>query len=71
VGPGGGLLIGADRKKEETILHAAYNDGAGVTAAFNLNLLTELMRNLVAISMSMGFATRHSTMLSMDGLRCI
>jgi uncharacterized SAM-dependent methyltransferase len=46
VGPGGGLLIGADRKKEETILHAAYNDGAGVTAAFNLNLLTRINAEL-------------------------
>ncbi|MDE0811423.1 MAG: L-histidine N(alpha)-methyltransferase [Alphaproteobacteria bacterium] len=42
VGPGGGLLIGVDRKKDEAILHAAYNDAAGVTAAFNLNLLTRI-----------------------------
>jgi len=46
VGPGGGLLIGADRKKDEAILHAAYNDGAGVTAAFNLNLLTRINAEL-------------------------
>jgi dimethylhistidine N-methyltransferase len=38
-GPGGGLLIGVDLKKNPTLLHAAYNDAANVTAEFNLNLL--------------------------------
>jgi dimethylhistidine N-methyltransferase len=42
VGPGGGLLIGADLKKDPAILHAAYNDAAGVTAEFNLNLLARI-----------------------------
>jgi dimethylhistidine N-methyltransferase len=36
---GGGLLIGTDLVKDPAILHAAYNDPAGVTAAFNKNLL--------------------------------
>jgi len=36
---GGGLLIGIDLVKDEAVLHAAYNDAAGVTAAFNLNVL--------------------------------
>ena len=49
VGVGGGLLIGADRKKDEAILHAAYNDRAGVTAAFNLNLLSRMKNELDAI----------------------
>jgi dimethylhistidine N-methyltransferase len=35
---GGSLLIGVDLLKEPEVLHAAYNDAAGVTAAFNLNL---------------------------------
>lgn len=35
---GGGLLIGVDLVKDPALLHAAYNDDAGVTAAFNLNL---------------------------------
>lgn len=35
---GGGLLIGVDLVKDPAILHAAYNDSAGITAAFNLNL---------------------------------
>jgi dimethylhistidine N-methyltransferase len=38
----GGLLIGVDLVKAETILHAAYNDAGGVTAAFNLNLLNHV-----------------------------
>src|SRR5690349_13343418 len=36
---GGGVLIGADLVKNPAVLHAAYNDGAGVTAEFNKNLL--------------------------------
>ena len=36
---GGGLLIGVDLVKSDRLLHAAYNDALGVTAAFNLNLL--------------------------------
>src|SRR6185436_1963301 len=36
---GGGLLIGVDLVKDPALLHAAYNDAAGVTAAFNKNLL--------------------------------
>jgi dimethylhistidine N-methyltransferase len=39
VGRGGMLLIGVDLKKHADILNAAYNDAAGVTAEFNLNLL--------------------------------
>ncbi|HXI99693.1 MAG TPA: L-histidine N(alpha)-methyltransferase [Micropepsaceae bacterium] len=41
---GGGLLIGVDLVKDPSILHAAYNDGAGVTAAFNKNLLARANR---------------------------
>lgn len=39
IGRNGMLLIGVDTKKDPAILHAAYNDAAGLTAAFNLNLL--------------------------------
>ena len=42
LGPEGMLLIGVDTKKDPAILHAAYNDRAGVTAAFNLNLLRRM-----------------------------
>jgi len=41
---GGGLLIGVDLVKDPAILHAAYNDAAGVTAAFNKNLLMRANR---------------------------
>src|SRR3546814_2862939 len=44
--PGGGMLIGIDLKKDEDILHAAYNDAAGVTAAFNKNLLSRINTEL-------------------------
>lgn len=43
---GGALLIGADLIKEPSVLHAAYSDGQGVTAAFNLNLLARANREL-------------------------
>jgi dimethylhistidine N-methyltransferase len=47
-GADGQLLIGFDLKKDPQRLHAAYNDAAGVTAAFNLNLLVRLNRELDA-----------------------
>lgn len=40
------LLIGFDLKKDPAVLHAAYNDAAGVTAEFNLNILRVLNRAL-------------------------
>jgi dimethylhistidine N-methyltransferase len=48
VGDDGMLLIGVDTKKPSDILDAAYNDTAGVTAAFNLNLLQRIRRELDA-----------------------
>jgi dimethylhistidine N-methyltransferase len=45
---GGGLLLGADLVKDPAVLHAAYNDAQGVTAAFNLNLLARANRELGA-----------------------
>ncbi|QDU70537.1 Histidine-specific methyltransferase EgtD [Mucisphaera calidilacus] len=44
VGPGGGLLIGVDLIKSPDLLVPAYDDAAGITAAFNLNLLDRLNR---------------------------
>ena len=43
---GDGLLIGVDLKKDPFVLHCAYNDTAGVTADFNLNLLHRLRSEL-------------------------
>ncbi len=45
---GGGLLLGVDLVKEPALLHAAYNDAQGVTAAFNLNLLRRVNTELGA-----------------------
>ncbi len=45
-GPNGALLIGVDLKKDPAVLHRAYNDKEGVTAAFNLNLLQRINREL-------------------------
>ena len=45
---GGGLLIGLDLDKDPEILLRAYDDNAGVTAAFNRNLLTRINRELGA-----------------------
>ena len=56
--PGDSLLLGVDLVKEESILLAAYNDAAGVTAAFNLNLLDRLNRELGADFNSDAFVHR-------------
>ncbi|MEO7404943.1 MAG: L-histidine N(alpha)-methyltransferase, partial [Burkholderiales bacterium] len=46
VGRDGLLLVGVDLKKEKATLELAYDDPRGVTAAFNLNLLTRINRDL-------------------------
>ncbi len=45
-GSGGALVIGVDLKKDPAVLHKAYNDSGGLTAAFNLNLLERINREL-------------------------
>ena len=47
-GSGGGVLIGVDLEKDAAILERAYNDAAGVTAQFNLNILERFNRELRA-----------------------
>ena len=42
------MLVGVDLKKDPALLHAAYNDARGVTAAFNLNLLARINHELGA-----------------------
>lgn len=42
------MLVGVDLRKDARVLHAAYNDAAGVTAQFNLNLLERINRELGA-----------------------
>lgn len=46
LGQGAQLLIGIDLEKDERQLYAAYNDAAGVTARFNLNVLVRINREL-------------------------
>jgi dimethylhistidine N-methyltransferase len=48
IGAGGGLLIGVDLEKDRHVLERAYNDSAGITAQFNLNLLVRANRELGA-----------------------
>jgi dimethylhistidine N-methyltransferase len=58
-GPGGGVLIGVDLRKSRSVLERAYDDAAGVTAAFNRNLLVRLNRELGADFELEGF--RHAS----------
>ena len=44
--PGGRLIVGVDLKKDARTLVLAYDDAAGVTSAFNLNLLVRINREL-------------------------
>ena len=46
MGDAGGILIGVDLKKEHALIEAAYNDRAGVTAEFTLNMLARLNREI-------------------------
>ena len=48
LGDDGALIVGVDLRKDERQLHDAYNDSAGVTAAFTLNLLRRMNRELEA-----------------------
>lgn len=57
-GKAGGLLIGVDLKKDAARLERAYNDAAGVTAAFNLNVLQRLNRDAGADFDIAGFQHR-------------
>jgi L-histidine Nalpha-methyltransferase len=57
LGRGARLLLGADLVKDRAVLEAAYDDAAGITAAFNLNLLHRLNREAGADFDPAGF--RH------------
>jgi L-histidine N-alpha-methyltransferase len=61
------LLLGADRVKASDVLEAAYNDAAGVTAAFNLNLLDVVNRELNADFDPAGF--RHRAVFDPEASR--
>jgi dimethylhistidine N-methyltransferase len=67
VGPRGNILLGADRMKDRATLEAAYNDARGVTAAFNMNLLSRLNRELGADFDLAAF--RHSAFFNDEACR--
>jgi L-histidine N-alpha-methyltransferase len=46
LGPGATMIVGVDRIKDKAVLDAAYDDAAGVTAKFNLNILARMNREL-------------------------
>jgi dimethylhistidine N-methyltransferase len=46
LGPGATMIVGVDRIKDKPVLDAAYDDAAGVTARFNLNVLARMNREL-------------------------
>ena len=59
MGDRGGALLGIDLQKSTEILEAAYNDAAGVTAAFTLNLLARLNRD-IGSDFNLGGFTHHA-----------
>lgn len=46
LGQGATLIVGVDLEKDERVLHDAYNDAAGITGKFNLNVLVRINREL-------------------------
>lgn len=67
LGPGGALVLGMDLKKDPRLLHDAYNDSAGVTAEFTLNLLRRMNCDLDANFDLAGFA--HEAFYNADESR--
>ncbi|MET0328190.1 MAG: L-histidine N(alpha)-methyltransferase [Luteimonas sp.] len=67
MGDGGCALIGIDLDKDPAIIEAAYNDQAGVTAAFTLNLLARLNREIGSDFASDGF--RHRAVYARERMR--
>src|ERR1700681_4270492 len=58
LGEGAQMIIGVDLEKDERVLYDAYNDAAGVTARFNLNVLVRINRELGGNFDTAGFAHR-------------
>jgi dimethylhistidine N-methyltransferase len=67
LGAGATMIVGVDRIKDEAVLNAAYDDAAGVTARFNLNILQRMNRELGA---DFDLATfRHRAFYNVPGHR--
>jgi uncharacterized SAM-dependent methyltransferase len=71
LGHGAQMVIGVDLEKDERVLYEAYNDAAGVTARFNLNVLVASTANSAAISTSPASAIARSTIASATASKCI
>ena len=56
LGPGALMIVGVDLRKDQRVLNAAYDDAAGVTAEFNINLLRRINRELGGNFRIAGFA---------------
>ena len=65
------FLVGVDLKKDPAILIPAYNDRRGVTAAFNLNLLERINRELGGTSTLPASPTTRSMTKRKAASRCI
>jgi dimethylhistidine N-methyltransferase len=66
-GPGDGLLIGVDLRKDPEILELAYDDPAGVTAKFNLNILRHINNEIGSDFDTSEF--RHRAVYNMQAAR--
>jgi L-histidine Nalpha-methyltransferase len=67
LGDGAHLVVGVDLVKDADVLEAAYDDASGVTAAFNLNLLTRINRELAGRIERDSF--RHRAFFNADASR--
>jgi len=63
--------LGADLKKDRAVLEAAYDDSLGITAAFNLNLLVRINRELGANFNIRAFRHSATYNANMAGLKFI
>jgi uncharacterized SAM-dependent methyltransferase len=71
LGQGAQMVIGVDLEKDERVLYEAYNDKAGVTARFNLNVLLASTANSAAISTCPASGIARSTIANVTGSKCI
>jgi len=69
--PGDALLLGTDLEKDVTTQLLAYDDPAGVTAAFNLNVLARINRDWERILICPPSGMRRAGIMSSGGSKCI
>ena len=71
LGHGAQMVIGVDLEKDERVLYDAYNDAAGVTARFNLNVMVRINRELGGnFDISARSSIARSTTASGTASRC-